>query len=189
MSAAQIRTRSAAKCGENHRRISCRPPRRLTPHAICHDSPGAWSIFTVPGCTRRSFKTVAPSWPRVGSASVALLSNLCENAVAAPRAGVPEKQLHPVVRIVTVRSVPFSGNAFLWELSPFADCYEMNCAAKIPCLAASLLSPFRVARVSRLIGKTDSTVKSCGWQVRCASRRSPRQGRRSRSGKSRSGSG
>jgi len=59
---------------------------------------------------------------------------------------------------------------FLWELSPFADCYEMNCAAKIPCFAASSLSPSRVARVSRLIGKIDSTVKFRVWQVRCATR-------------------
>jgi hypothetical protein len=32
-------------------------------------------------------------------------------------------------------------------------------------LAASLLFPFRVARVSRLIGKSDTTAIHLGWQV------------------------
>ena len=54
---------------------------------------------------------------------------------------------------------------FLWESSPPADCNEINCSAKFPCSAASLLCPFRVARVSRLIGKSDITVNRCGWQV------------------------
>ena len=54
---------------------------------------------------------------------------------------------------------------FLWEPSPPADCYEMNCPAKFPCSAASLLCPFRVARVSRLIGNSDTTANCCGWQA------------------------
>jgi len=40
----------------------------------------------------------------------------------------------------------------------------MNCPAKFPCSAASLLCPFRVARVSRLIGNSHTTVNSFGWQ-------------------------
>jgi hypothetical protein len=38
-------------------------------------------------------------------------------------------------------------------------------AAKLPCSAASLLYPSRVARISRLIGKSDTTVNRDGWQV------------------------
>jgi len=41
----------------------------------------------------------------------------------------------------------------------------MNCPAKFPCSAASLHCPFRVARVSRLIGNSHITVNSSGWQV------------------------
>jgi len=41
----------------------------------------------------------------------------------------------------------------------------MHILAKIPCSAASLLCPFRVARVSRLIGNFDSTANGGGWQV------------------------
>jgi hypothetical protein len=77
----------------------------------------------------------------------------------------PQKQLHPVVRIVTIRPAPFSGDAFPMKTLPLADCHEMTCSAKFPCSAASLLSPFRVARVSRLIGNSHTTVNSCGWQV------------------------
>ena len=38
-------------------------------------------------------------------------------------------------------------------------------AAKLPCSAASLLYPSRVARISRFIGKSDITVNQGGWQV------------------------
>jgi hypothetical protein len=38
-------------------------------------------------------------------------------------------------------------------------------ATKLPCSAASLLYPSRVARISRLIGKSDTTVNRHGWQV------------------------
>jgi hypothetical protein len=38
-------------------------------------------------------------------------------------------------------------------------------AAKLPYSAASLLYPHRVARISRLIGKSDTTVIWDGWQV------------------------
>src|ERR1035441_6526930 len=41
----------------------------------------------------------------------------------------------------------------------------MKDAAKLLCSAASLLYPFRVARVSRLIRKTNTTAKHTGWQV------------------------
>ena len=47
-------------------------------------------------------------------------------------------------------------------MGAFAACsllrIEHPDAAKLPCSAASLLCPFRVARVSRLIGKSDTTV-------------------------------
>jgi hypothetical protein len=38
-------------------------------------------------------------------------------------------------------------------------------AAKLPYSTASLLYPSRVARISRLIGKSDTTVNQDGWQV------------------------
>jgi len=49
----------------------------------------------------------------------------------------------------------------------------MTCPAKFPCSAASLLCPFRVARVSRLIGKSHTTANSCGWQVNSEALRLP----------------
>jgi hypothetical protein len=54
---------------------------------------------------------------------------------------------------------------FLWEFPPRAPDKELNCAAKLPCSATSALCPFRVARVSRLIGKSDTTYNRPGWQV------------------------
>ena len=36
---------------------------------------------------------------------------------------------------------------------------------KLPCSAANLLYPSRVARISRFIGISDTTVNRCGWQV------------------------
>lgn len=41
----------------------------------------------------------------------------------------------------------------------------MTCPAEVSLLAASLLCPFRVARVSRLIGNSHTTVNFCGWQA------------------------
>lgn len=61
---------------------------------------------------------------------------------------------------------------FLWEFPPPVSNEEINNAAKLPYSAASALCPFtafsiaiRVARVSRLIGKSDTTAKRTGWQV------------------------
>jgi hypothetical protein len=62
---------------------------------------------------------------------------------------------------------------FLWKLSPLADCNGITCPAKFPCSAASLLCPFRVARISRLIGKSDITSNSRGWQVELRGSRLP----------------
>jgi hypothetical protein len=53
---------------------------------------------------------------------------------------------------------------FLWESSPRAPDQVMT-AAEDPCFAASALSPVRVARVSRLIGNSDTTANRRGWQV------------------------
>jgi len=41
----------------------------------------------------------------------------------------------------------------------------MHSPGEASLLAASLLCPFWVARVSRVIGKSDSTANSCGWQA------------------------
>jgi hypothetical protein len=54
---------------------------------------------------------------------------------------------------------------FLWELPPQMPDKGVNVTAKLPCSAASALCPFRVARVSRLIGKSDTTAKRPRWQV------------------------
>jgi hypothetical protein len=53
---------------------------------------------------------------------------------------------------------------FLWESPPRVPC-EVVIAAEGPCSAASALCPVRVARVSRLIGISDTTANSLGWQV------------------------
>ncbi len=57
---------------------------------------------------------------------------------------------------------------FLWKPSPHADCKGLTSdpdAAKLPYSAASLLYPHRVARISPLIGKSDTTVNRDRWQV------------------------
>ena len=55
---------------------------------------------------------------------------------------------------------------FLWEPSLPANYDGMNYPAKLPCFTASLLCPSRVARVSRLIGKSDTTANGRRWQVK-----------------------
>jgi hypothetical protein len=69
---------------------------------------------------------------------------------------------------------------FLWEFPLLVSNEEINNAAKLPYSAASALCPFaaisialRVARVSRLIGKSDTTAKRSGWQVYFAETLSP----------------
>jgi hypothetical protein len=42
----------------------------------------------------------------------------------------------------------------------------MDLAGEVSLLGGELALPFRVACVSRLIGKSDTTVKHPGWQVR-----------------------
>jgi hypothetical protein len=54
---------------------------------------------------------------------------------------------------------------FLWKFPPRVPDKELIDAAKLPCLAASALCPLGVARVSRLIGKFDTTACRSGWQV------------------------
>jgi hypothetical protein len=61
---------------------------------------------------------------------------------------------------------------FLWEFPLQVPDEELNNAAELPCSAASALCPLKaissalgVARVSRLIGKSDTTAKRPGWQV------------------------
>jgi hypothetical protein len=53
---------------------------------------------------------------------------------------------------------------FLWEPPPPVDASN-EWTGEVSLLAASLLCPFRVARVSRLIGNSDITANSRGWQV------------------------
>ena len=85
------------------------------------------------------------------------------------------RRVHELVApwIHSVRPVLSSVMPFLWEFSPRLPLmkYEPR-AAKLPCSAASALCPFqqfqngfRVARVSRLIGKSDTTAKRVGLQV------------------------
>jgi hypothetical protein len=59
---------------------------------------------------------------------------------------------------------------FLWEFPPLMHLKGINGAAKHPCSAASALCPVGVARVSRLIGKSDTTDKRHGWQAMFAAR-------------------
>jgi len=55
---------------------------------------------------------------------------------------------------------------FLFEPSLRVVCFEPGPANEVACSAASLLYPqHRVARVSRLIGKSDTTLKPLPWQV------------------------
>jgi hypothetical protein len=56
--------------------------------------------------------------------------------------------------------MPFLFRRFRRQLST-----KIYVAAQFPSSAASALCPVGVARVSRLIGKSDTTAKSQGWQV------------------------
>jgi hypothetical protein len=92
--------------------------------------------------------------------------NLWENATAASRAGAVTP-LHPVARIYSARPLLFSDDALSFvSLRCAFICFEPGPANEVACSAASLLSPsHRVARVSRLIGKFDTTLKAVPWQV------------------------
>ena len=65
-----------------------------------------------------------------------------------------------------MQSALSSGNAF--PTGAFAACalVRFEAVGKVSLLAASLLFPSRVARVSRLIGKSDTTAIHPGLQVR-----------------------
>lgn len=64
-----------------------------------------------------------------------------------------------------MRQALSSDDAFLLKPSPLAACYGMNDATILPGSAASLLYPFRVARISRLISNLNTTAKPPCWQV------------------------
>lgn len=52
-------------------------------------------------------------------------------------------------------------------MGAFAACSPVRIepVGEVSLLGGELALPFRVARVSRLIGKSDSTAKDPGWQV------------------------
>jgi hypothetical protein len=92
-------------------------------------------------------------------------STLCENALAALYAGVVHP-LHPLAGVDSARLLLFSGNAISYMSNRRTQCIlkNLNCLAMFLCSTASLLYPCRVARVSRLIGNSDSTAKAHHWQ-------------------------
>ena len=69
------------------------------------------------------------------------------------------------LRIYAVRQALSSGDAL--PMGAFAACSMIRNerCGESSLLSGELLYPFRVARVSRLIGKSDSTAKRPGWQV------------------------
>jgi len=54
---------------------------------------------------------------------------------------------------------------FLWEFPPRVPDKPIIDAVELPCSTASALCPAWVARVNRLIGKSDTTAKCSGWQA------------------------
>ena len=92
-------------------------------------------------------------------------STLCENALAALYAGVVYP-LHPLAGVDSARPLLFSGNAisYMSNRRTQSTLKDPNCLAMFLCSTASLLYPCRVARVSRLIGNSDSTAKAHHWQ-------------------------
>jgi hypothetical protein len=62
---------------------------------------------------------------------------------------------------------------FLWEPSLPANCNGISFSGEVSLLGGELALPFRVARVSRLIGNPDITANGCGWQVNFAAPRFP----------------
>jgi hypothetical protein len=92
-------------------------------------------------------------------------STHCENALAALYAGVVYP-LHPLAGVDSARLLLFSGNAISYMSNCRTQCTlrALNCLAMFLCSTASLLYPCWVARVSRLIGNSDSTAKAHHWQ-------------------------
>ncbi len=90
---------------------------------------------------------------------------LCENALAALFAGVVHL-LHPLAGIDSARPLLFSGDAISYMSNgrTQSTLNDLNCLAMFLCSTASLLYPCRVARVSRLIGNSDTTAKAHHWQ-------------------------
>jgi hypothetical protein len=93
-------------------------------------------------------------------------STLCENALAALFAGVVYP-LHPLAGIDSARLLLFSGDAisYMSNRRTQSTLKDPNCLAMFLCSTASLLYPYAwVARVSRLIGNSDTTAKAYHWQ-------------------------
>ena len=93
------------------------------------------------------------------------LLNHCDNAPAASNTGVI-LQLHPITGIDSARLLLFSGDALSYMS------YRRAQTGKNGTGGRSFLAPrracsthIRVARVSRLIGNSDTTAKICLWQV------------------------
>ena len=141
-----------------HRAASDRlGPRAHSAHSVSGCSPPVHA-----GAATRSLS--APATPPVFSRFHQF--NLWENAIAASCAGAVTP-LHPVARINSARPLLFSDDA-LSSLSLRCALFaiESGPANEVACSAASLLYPkHRVARVSRLIGKSDTTLKTLPWQV------------------------
>ena len=122
-----------------HSRTLSRPPRSQAPHAVRQDS-------------QKPCHLAAP---------------LAETLEESPRPIGPSVRPNPgpFIETETARLALSSGNALPMGASAASAEKPMNGAAKLPRSAASALCPFRVARVSRLIGYFDSTAKTAGWQV------------------------
>jgi hypothetical protein len=93
-------------------------------------------------------------------------STLCENALAASCAGVVH-QLHPLAGIDAARLLLFSGDAisYVSKRSAQSNLNDLNCTGDVSLLNGELALPVSwVARVSRLIGNSDTTAKAHHWQ-------------------------
>ena len=83
-----------------------------------------------------------------------------ENALAASCAGVVH-QLHPLAGIDSARLLLFSGDAisYVSKSSAQSSLNDLNCTGDVSLLNGELALPVSwVARVSRLIGNSDTTV-------------------------------
>jgi len=92
------------------------------------------------------------------------LLNHCDNALAASNAGVIS-QLHPITGIDSARLLLFSGDALSYMSYRRAQTGKNGTGGRnffAPRRACS--THIRVARVSRLIGNSDTTAKTCLWQ-------------------------
>ncbi len=166
----QFRAGKVSLGGPHRARLSRQPlPAKFKPTPEYKSEPfsGAQALLQIPAGLCNLQKPVAHA--RSACSAPTARIDLCMTSVKILSGShahkSPNKQPHPVVRIVTMRPAPFSGDASLMKTLPLADSQKMNCPAKSPCSAASLLCPFRVARVSRLIGNSHTTVNSIGWQA------------------------